>query len=224
MLATEFAEQVHRDIEELLREVQQAEEADVMAQKRKDLADTIMAHFFAVEGVFYKIAIQFAGENAIPRALEEQGAIVYMLSRFLHAPLDRSVFVARFDVLRDLLMNHMEDQESDLFVAVKSELQRQQHHDLGAKLQRAYEEYLRIGYAPLIAQHFAVSSVPTPMDNAAIVTKTKKTAKPLRFVQITHDGGTLAGLTKAGRVYRRCPHTNRWIPSTMMPWKAPKAK
>lgn len=124
MLATEFAEQIHRDIEELLREVDTAEEVDVMAQKRKDLAAMLMAHFSAMENVFYKVAIHFAGENAIPRALEEQGAIAYMLWRLMQAPLDRTVFMARLDVLKDLLMNHMEEQESELFVAVKDEMPR----------------------------------------------------------------------------------------------------
>lgn len=219
MLATDFLEQVHRDIEELLREVDTAEEKDVLEQKRKDLADTIMAHFSTVESVFYKIAIQFAGENAIPRALEEQGAIAYMLWRFMQAPLDRTVFAARLDVLKDLLMNHIEEQEMELFVALKSEMPRSDHYDLSAKLQRSYEEFLRIGYVRLLANHFALHNMPK-----SAPTNKKKKVKPLRFVQITSNGGQLAGLTKVGRVYQQCPHTYRWIATTMMPIKAKKRK
>lgn len=219
MFATDFLVQSHRDIEELLREVPEAEEADVMAQKRKDLADMLMAHFFAMSEVFFSVAEQFANENAIPRALEEQAAITYMLWRLMQAPLDRAVFQARLDVLRDMLMNHMEEQESELFLAVRNDINKQDHYRLGDKTQKSYEEALRIGYAPLMAKQFAaLPPIHTP-------TKAKtKPAKPLRFVQITSDGSTLAGLTKTGRVYRRDPHTNRWIPSTMMLWKAKKAQ
>lgn len=219
MFATDFLVQSHRDIEELLREVDTAEEADVIEQKRKDLADTIMAHFFATSEVFFCVAEQFTDENAIPRALEEQSAITYVLWRLMQAPLDRTVFQARRDVLHNMLMNHIEEQESELFVAVRSDIDKQDHYCLGDKVQRSYEEAQRIGYAPLMAKHFAaLPPIHTP-------TKAKtKTAKPLRFVQITQDGSTLAGLTKAGRVYRRCTQSQRWIPSTMMPWKAPKAK
>lgn len=176
MLATDVLKQQHREFEELFRQIESAEDDDERGALRVELADMLAAHTAIEEELFYPAALDQLGPGArIRESLEEHAVADFALYRLVHVSVADETFAAKLATLKDVVMNHVEEEESELLPQVEGEMDRQVLEQLGDKMTVRFEERLREGHRPILERSLGIAA-----RQADVVAPVAKKAAPAR--------------------------------------------
>jgi hemerythrin superfamily protein len=157
MMAIDMIQQHHREIEELMRQVGIEEDDEQRAALRVELADMLAAHTVIEEELFYPAALRCLGPSArVLESLEEHAMVDFALHRFVSVSVADDTFSAKLATLKDVVLNHIEEEESELLPQVQSELDRQELDRLGAKMLKRFEQLLREGHRPILERSLGI--------------------------------------------------------------------
>ncbi len=179
MMATDILKQQHREFEELVRQIETAEDDDERIALRVELADMFAAHTAIEEELFYPAALEQLGPGSrIRESLEEHALADFALYRLVTVSVADETFVAKLATLKDVVMNHIEEEESELLPQVEGEMDRQALDQLGDKMTARFEERLQEGHRAILERSLGIAARHVPM--AAPTPVTKKAAPARR--------------------------------------------
>ena len=159
MKATDLLKQHHREFEELFREIESAEDEDERASLREELANAIAAHTSIEEEIFYPAAMEALGPGArIREAFEEHAVADFALYRLMSVSVGDETFSAKLGALKDILMNHLEEEESELLPQAEGEMGREQLEQLGDRLASRFTERLAEGHRPILERSLGIAA------------------------------------------------------------------
>jgi hemerythrin-like domain-containing protein len=128
----EFLEKDHETIKDILGQLEQTTDGE---RKKRDelfarLKQEIIPHMKAEESVFYPaLRDEEAHRNALIAA-EEHRAALLILGEMDRMPKDDERWEAKLSVLRNLVINHIEEEESTLFEDAREILTDEEMDDL----------------------------------------------------------------------------------------------
>lgn len=176
MMATDILKQQHREFEELMRQIETAEDDEERSALRVELADMLAAHTAIEEELFYPAALDQLGPGSrIRESLEEHAVADFALYRLVTVSVADETFSAKLATLKDVVMNHIEEEESELFPQVEGELDRQALEQLGEKMTARFDERLHEGHRPILERSLGIAA-----RQVAIAAPGAKKAAPAR--------------------------------------------
>jgi len=159
MKATDLLKQQHREIEELLREIETSEEESDRRSLREEMANALAAHTSVEEEIFYPAALEALGPGArIREALEQHALVDFALYRLLSVSVNDESFPAKVASLKDVLMDHLEEEESELLPQADGEMERDQLEQLGDRLAARFEERLAEGHRAILERSLGIAA------------------------------------------------------------------
>lgn len=159
MMATDILKQQHREFEELMRQIEMAEDDEERAALRVELADMLAAHTAIEEELFYPVALEHLGHGArIRESLEEHAVADFALYRLVSVSVADETFSAKLATLKDVVMNHIEEEESELLPQVEGEVDREVLEQLGDRITVRFEERLREGHRPILERSLGIAA------------------------------------------------------------------
>lgn len=162
MNATDVLKQQHREVEELFRQIETAEDDEERVALRAELADMLAAHTAIEEELFYPAALDLLGPGArVRESLEEHAMMDFALYRFVNVSVMDETFLAKLATLKDAVMNHLEEEESEMLPQVEGEMDRQRLTQLGERLSARFDERLHEGHAPVLARSLGIVAQPS---------------------------------------------------------------
>lgn len=163
MLATDILKQHHREIEELLQQLKYPNEPVKTRENiRIELVDVIAAHSVTEEDLFYPVALDLLGSSCrVLEATDEHSAIGFLLVNLMTMNVTDEGFGARLEVIGDIFLNHIEEEETELFAEYESECERENSEKLGSQLQERYEELLKRGHVAVLSERVRLPKIDT---------------------------------------------------------------
>lgn len=141
--AITLLERQHRDIEAMFRRLHALEDDFVgKAAMFTRIADAIAAHAKVEETIFYPAIFGVQAEIELREAVEEHLAVKQRLSDMLQLDPADPRFDAEVHALEQLVERHVDEEEDDLFEMIEG-LDRETRLELGARMQRVYEQLLQ---------------------------------------------------------------------------------
>lgn len=148
----EFFKQQHRELEELIRQIESAEDDDERLALRAELGDQLAACAQSKIVVLYPAALGHLGAACRAReSTEEITVVCFALDRFLATHVLDDTFAAKLNVLKDVMMNHIEEDECELLPQLEGEVDASELGSLGDDAVTKFEECMRAGRADTLA-------------------------------------------------------------------------
>jgi hypothetical protein len=129
------------------------------ASLREELANTLAAHTSIEEEIFYPAAMEALGPHGrIREGYEEHALADYALYRLLSvSPMDET-FAAKLSALKEVVMNHVEEEESELLPQTEGEMTSERLQELGERLEARFAERLTEGARPLLEKSLGIAA------------------------------------------------------------------
>lgn len=190
-----YLKQQHREIEELLRQVEVEDDDEERASLRKELADFTMAHITAENEVLTPALTKYLGATrSVLESIEEHHVVAFALELLMAVPLSPPLFTAtgptfsaRLHVFKDVFFNHLEEEEDELLAQFEHETPKAELEQLGGEIERAFNTRLREGYKKIIGALLKTETTQTtskkPAKKGKAAAKTKAKTKPKRVVK-----------------------------------------
>ena len=164
MKATILLQRQHRIAERLFGKLERAKD-DGAAEALSELADALAAHMAIEEQIFYP-AVRSSmlrrrgakangaakrGEDLVLESFEEHAVARFELKRLVAtAPTDET-FHAKLKALKELILDHVEEEEDELFPMVEKVMSDGELRALGAELEQMNAECMSVGHGMLLA-------------------------------------------------------------------------
>lgn len=172
MKATDLVLTQHREIEQLFEQLETADEGDKKAI-REELAQNLVAHAVMEQEHLYPALKKVAGEeDEIDKAYVEHGLAAYALAQLLAARPNDETFRAKGQVLKDVVMHHVQEEETDMLKKAEAALGNEQLMRLGEEMQARFEQVQAKGYKPVLRQMLAASMPQAAGQRAGAAKKT----------------------------------------------------
>ncbi len=157
MNATDLLRDQHRDVEQSFVRVESALDDREKRTACEQLLDTVAAHSTIEKEIFYAALLDEpdAGPDVVDRlrcALEEHALVDFGCLRLAEADPGDPVFMARVQVIKEMIEHHVQEEESDLLPRAESLLGEERLEDLGAEMEARFGECLETGHAKLLAE------------------------------------------------------------------------
>jgi hemerythrin superfamily protein len=156
MDAVELLESQHREVEGLFEQLREAESARERGELFAELADQLAAHTKIEETIFYPKVCDEDTSELLHHSVEEHLAAKRVIAELLDMKPSDAAFMRKIDELEELVRDHVEDEELELFPQV-----RELDIDLDALARRMEKKF-----ADLIAAE-PRSEVPKEIDHVA---------------------------------------------------------
>jgi hemerythrin superfamily protein len=147
MKATALLEKQHRKVEELFASL---EASRANAKLVEELATALTAHSMIEEEIFYPEAKRVK-KDLVLESYEEHDLVAYAVKRLVACDPEDERFQPRVKAVKELVEQHVEEEEQDLFPAV-SEALGGEEQALGERMQARFEELSRMGYEGALAE------------------------------------------------------------------------
>lgn len=221
MLATDLLKQQHREYEELTRQIESAEDDDERAALRVELADMLAAHTTIEEELFYPTALEHLGPaTRIRESLEEHAVVDFALYRFVSTSVADETFSAKLATLKELVMNHVEEEESELFPQVEGEIDQHLLDELGDKMAARFDERVREGHRSILERSLGIAARQATM-TAPNMPSAPAVARPSTKRKVTSKKRPIAA--KRGAAAKRTSSTKQSAKQTATSKKAQPA-
>ena len=140
--AIELLTQQHRETEELFARFQRAEDAAQREEIGRTATQQLRRHTVIEEELFYPALREQGGEleAAVLEDLEEHHVVEVMLDEFETTDPTDERYVARFTVLSEMVMHHVEEEEQEQFPLAREQLGEDRLRELGERMLQRYEE------------------------------------------------------------------------------------
>ena len=143
MLATALLEKQHRKVEKIFKKLEGAPsngEALVV-----ELADDLAAHMVIEERIFYP-AVRKLKNALVLEGYEEHAIARYALKRLLATSATDETFPAKVTALKELIADHIKEEEHELFPKVRKSMDEAQLVTLGKEMQTLFDHSVAAGY------------------------------------------------------------------------------
>ena len=143
--AVTFLTAQHRDMEDLLAQIADAEDD---ARKRElfvQAADQLTVHIKAEEEIFYPAVHRARTEDDLLESLEEHLSLKRLLADLIEMDPAEKAFEAKFKVLKEQTEHHHREEEEHLFPAVLKLLDQAQRIALGDEMRLRQASLPRLG-------------------------------------------------------------------------------
>jgi hemerythrin superfamily protein len=115
--------------------IESSDDADSKAQAFEKLADSLAIHAAIEEHQFYPSVKAQKTEDLLLESAEEHLGIKRVIADLMKLDADDETFDAKIKVLKELVMNHVEEEETDLFPQVKQLMSDDQLEELGEEME-----------------------------------------------------------------------------------------
>jgi hemerythrin superfamily protein len=160
MNAIDLLEQQHREVEKLFKLIEDEEDGERKAELAAELADTLAAHATIEEQIFYPRTLSARTEDILREAVEEHLSAKRVLADILESRPSDEQFDAKIKVLKEQIEHHVEEEEEELFPAVKK-LMKHQLEEMGAEMEAMFADLLQGRPSEDIS---AETSAPAPLE------------------------------------------------------------
>jgi hemerythrin superfamily protein len=141
--AIEMLKQDHRNVEELFKQFEATEDPDTKQQVCRNTIRELEIHAAVEEEIFYPAARPHVDEEElIDEAREEHHVVKLLLGELKKMSAGDERYDAKYKVLSESVKHHVEEEESELFPMVQSDLDAEA---LGEKMQARKEQLQRQG-------------------------------------------------------------------------------
>jgi hemerythrin superfamily protein len=141
--ALELLTQQHDEVDELISQIEDSEDAAEKQQLFEDLADKLAAHATIEEKLFYPSVMTDDTEDQLLEATEEHLAIKRVLADMLAMEVTDDRFDAKLVVLKEEVRHHARDEEEGkLFPKLRKMFSQDELAGLGNELLAMFEELL----------------------------------------------------------------------------------
>ena len=129
----------HRDMLDLLRQVETTAEAEL----RRDIVDTVIAevmrHSVAEEMIVYPVVEEYVpnGSEEVAHDKEEHEELVSVMKQLEDVDASEPAFTERVRELAELLDHHAHDEEDEQFPKLRESIPRRELVEMGAKVENA---------------------------------------------------------------------------------------
>jgi len=155
MKATELLKSQHREVDELIAELQDAEgcaRGPLVAQ----LASNLVAYSAVETEILYPVCLEEIGSDEdLLESFEEHGLIETCLHTLLSVSVDDETFDAKLAVLKQLFQHHTAKEEDDLFPEMERSLPPARVRELGREIETRFLECVENGYEERLTEAVA---------------------------------------------------------------------
>jgi hemerythrin superfamily protein len=156
MKATDLLKNQHREVEELFRQLEMTEDEGERAMLRETLANNLAAHASIEEEIMYPAVMEAMGPNGrIREGLEEHAVAEFALYRLMQVSPTDETFKAKVAALKELVMNHVEEEESEILPQAEGELG-ERLDMLGERMEMRFMEKMSEGAEAILAQNLGI--------------------------------------------------------------------
>ncbi len=135
MNALELLISQHRDVEETFSVIEGSTDPDEKMRIFEKLADSLAIHAAIEEHQFYPAVKAQNTEYILLESVEEHLGMKRVIADLMKLQPDDESFDAKISVLRELVMNHVEEEETELFPQVKQLMDDEQLEELGEEME-----------------------------------------------------------------------------------------
>jgi len=133
----------HDEVDELIEEIEGADDADQKAAAFRRLANNLAAHAAIEERLFYRWAMSKQTEPQLREATEEHLAVKRVLADLLVLDVDDVQFDAKLSVMKEQIRHHARDEEEGkLFPKVRRLASQDELDALGGEMLAMFEQLL----------------------------------------------------------------------------------
>jgi hemerythrin-like domain-containing protein len=161
MKVTALLEQQHRSVAAIFEQLR-AGRSDPSPLLTK-LADVLAAHMAIEQNLLYP-AVRDLDPDLVDASYEEHAIAELALKRLLKTDPREMTFDARVDVLANLIDDHVDQEEAQLFPAIERALGEAALEALGEQLEEAFRAALNDGFSALVPQTLARTSADDARD------------------------------------------------------------
>ena len=130
--ALDLLTEQHDEVEQLISEIEDSDDAEDKAELFRELADKIAAHATMEEKLFYPSVMSEQTAELLLEATEEHLAVKRVLADMLELDVDDERFDAKLTVLKEEFRHHARDEEEgQLFAILRGSLSQEQRAGLG---------------------------------------------------------------------------------------------
>jgi hemerythrin superfamily protein len=157
MKATELLEKQHRKVESLFKRLSKGGGKAAQNGALEELASNLAAHMAIEQEIFYP-AVRNIDEKRIIESFEEHALAEVALKRLLATPRDHIAFAARLEAVKDLVLQHVEEEEDELFPEVEESMDDDELIALGKRMKARFAEVLETGFEQALPKGTKTSS------------------------------------------------------------------
>jgi hemerythrin superfamily protein len=114
-----------------------------------ELAHDLTAHMKIEQDIFYP-AVREIDEDLVLESFEEHSLAEIALKRLLATSPDDPTFVPKVTTLKELILHHVEEEESDLLPKVEKKLGKEKNVELGARMKQLFDETVERDFRDLL--------------------------------------------------------------------------
>ena len=140
MNATELLKKQHDQVKQLFQEFERAEDEESKRLAFEQLADDLAAHATIEERLFYPAVYVGDLKDELQEAVEEHLSVKRVIADLLEMNVEEEEFAAKMAVLNELVEDHVEDEERELFPKVRRNFATQELEALGAAMEAMFNE------------------------------------------------------------------------------------
>jgi iron-sulfur cluster repair protein YtfE (RIC family) len=155
MKATALLEKQHRKVETIFKKLEAGKSAP--APLLEELANDLAAHMAIEQELFYP-AVQAVDPDVVAEAYEEHALAELALKRLLATPPEAEAFKPRVVALKELIMHHVKEEETDLFPRVEKEIEADDLNELGKRMKTRFDEVFEAGFEATVPPGFGETS------------------------------------------------------------------
>ena len=158
MKANDLLKQQHRDVERIFDRIEGG--AEPIQELIEELADNLAAHALIEEQLFYpaaKAAADEKGVDVVMEALEEHAIAKIALMRLLETGIDEEPFKARVCLLKELVLNHVDEEEDELLPNAEKVLNDETLSALGVQMRDLFDDAMTKGHERVLGPKQAAS-------------------------------------------------------------------
>jgi hypothetical protein len=142
MNALKLLKEQHEEVTNLFELIEQAEDEEKKRALVQEVADALAAHAAMEEEIFYPAAYASSTEDPLKEAVEEHLAMKRTLADIIELPVEDEQFDAKVKVLKEQVEHHVEEEEGELFKAVRAELEDEDLDRLGLEMKARFDELM----------------------------------------------------------------------------------
>jgi hypothetical protein len=141
--ALELLKEQHDEVEDLLSQIEDSDDAEEKEELFREVADKIAAHSTMEEKLFYPSVMSERTQELLLESTEEHLAVKRVLADMLEMSGDDERFDAKLSVLKEHIRHHARDEEEgELFPILRRELSADQRAGLGNEMLAFFEMLL----------------------------------------------------------------------------------
>jgi hemerythrin superfamily protein len=144
MNAIQLLKHQHQEVEKLFKEIEQCDDGarDELRRLFAQLADNLAAHGDIEEELFYPEVKQRQQDGMVQGAVEEHFEMKKLLAQLLDMEVGSSEFVMVLAQLKDAVLSHVQEEESDMFPEVRKLFTKAELDQLGEDLESRFQELI----------------------------------------------------------------------------------